>query len=207
MRETFKNAVIQNIGKIIAGLIVTTLIGVFTTIVIEPVKQVANMPGEVKEWQQSFEQKQLQFESRQMQFLNTLEKQTQTDSVIYKQLERINQSNDLIETEMVVVKTKIATIRDELPALHQRFNDIENTVKNAKELGNFAQQTPHSKFIERFSQRRQQKEWQRHSKYYDKIRSRNPRLMLLDSLDNAQSLNIAYQSSFNSYYNEQQTTN
>nr|WP_321405889.1 hypothetical protein [uncultured Carboxylicivirga sp.] len=138
MRETFKNAVIQNIGKIIAGLIVTTLLGVFTTIVVEPVKQVINMPNEVRESLQGFDKKQQQFESRQMQFFNTLEKQSQADTAIYKQLEKLNKSSDLLHTEMAVVKTKIATIRDELPALHQRFNDIENTVKNAQALSDFA---------------------------------------------------------------------
>jgi predicted nucleic acid-binding Zn-ribbon protein len=141
MRETFKNAVIQNIGKIIAGLIVTTLFGVFTTIVIEPVKQVVNMPGEVREAMQGLNQKQQKVESRQMMLFNTLEKQTQTDSAIYKQLEKLNKSNDLLHTEMAVVKTKIATIRDEIPALHQRFNDIENTVKNAQSLSDIAYQS------------------------------------------------------------------
>nr|WP_321453590.1 hypothetical protein [uncultured Carboxylicivirga sp.] len=138
MRETFKNAVIQNIGKIIAGLIVTTLLGVFTTIVVEPVKQVINMPGEVKESLQGFEKKQQQFESSQLQIFNILDKQSNADTAIYKQLEKLNKSSDLLHTEMAVVKTKIATIRDELPALHQRFNDIENTVKNAQELSDFA---------------------------------------------------------------------
>ncbi|MGQ1786351.1 hypothetical protein [Saccharicrinis sp. GN24d3] len=209
MRETFKNAVIQNIGKIIAGLIVTTLLGVFTTIVIEPVKQVVNMPGEVREAMHGLNNKQQQLESRQMMLFKTLEKQSETDSAIFKQLEKLNSTNIVFTKEMSVIQAKLATIRDELPALHQRFNDIENTVKNIRSYGDYAHQPTATKFTkERFNHWRQQKEWQRNRyKYYDKIRSRNPRLMYLDSLNNAQSLNIAYQSSFNSYYNEQQTTN
>lgn len=138
MREKFKNAVIENMGKIIAGLLVAAIVGVFTTIVVEPIKQVVQLPGEVRGWQQDFESRQVDFESRQITFLKSLEKQTQADSTIFKQLEKLNKSNDLIEVEVAVIKTKIATIGDELPVLHQRFNDIENTMKNAQSFSDYA---------------------------------------------------------------------
>ncbi|MBR8534426.1 hypothetical protein KDU71_02555 [Carboxylicivirga sediminis] len=154
MRETFKNAVINNIGRIIAGLIVTAVLGVISTIVVEPVKEVVNMPGEVKEALQDLGQKQQQLESRQIQLFNTLDKQSKADSAIYQQLEKLNKSNGMLQKEVSVVNTKLAIIRDELPALHERFNDIENTVKNIRTYSDYA-----------------------------------------------------YQPSFNSYFNEQQTTN
>ncbi len=134
MRERFTNAVIDNMGKLIAGLVVTIIIGVFTTIVIEPVTEVVNMPGEVRESLKGFEHKQQEFEARQILFMKSLESQSKVDSMVYKQLEKLNKSNDLIQTEVAIVKTKIATIRDELPSLHQRFNDIENTVRNSQYL-------------------------------------------------------------------------
>lgn len=200
MKDLFKNAIANNIGRLVAGLLFTLLVGFFTTVLVEPVMKVVEIPNQISELQHNFDNSMQSFQSSHKQLIKSVHKQSQTDSVIQTELEKLNRSHKSLKREVAIVQTKLGIIKDELPALHQRFSDIENTVKHAQALNEFTASSNANIFSrERFDNWRQNKNKNPrvHSQYYGKIRSRFPRLLYQDSLKRAQSHNIAYQS-FNS---------
>ncbi|WP_075603115.1 hypothetical protein [Saccharicrinis aurantiacus] len=195
MKELFKNALVNNVGRLVAGLLFTIVLGTITSVVIEPVKKVVEIPNQISELQGNFDNNMLSFQSSQKQFVESLEKQALTDSVIQTELEKINLSHKSLSREVAIVQTKLGTIKDELPALHQRFSDIENTVKHAQAINEFTASFNSNKFKSgRFNA------WRKGITIPLKVNvqyDNYPIVVYQDTLNNIQLQDIAYQS-FNS---------
>ncbi len=146
MKELFKNAIVNNFGRLVAGLLFTLIIGAITSSIIEPVKNVVNQHKTVIGWQQKIDKKLQTIEDSQGQFSTTIKKQSQTDSIVFNEFEKLNKSQQLLQREVAIVQTKLGAIKDELPALHQRFSDIENTVKHAQALNEFTYNYSNTQF-------------------------------------------------------------
>ncbi|MCT4587290.1 MAG: hypothetical protein N4A71_05665 [Carboxylicivirga sp.] len=173
-----KNAFINNAVRIIFAAIIG-LITIAYAACKEPVQEIFSLPGQMNEMQ-------AQMTSNDQLLMNVLNEQRRTDSVILEQIVKLQTSDNTLRVEVGTIKTYMHAIKDELPALHQRFNDIENTVKNAQGFSEYASKESMNPIYnkEKFNIWRQNKELRQHSRFYDKICSRNPRLQTINTANN-----------------------
>lgn len=122
MKPTLKDAISNNIAKLIAGGIISLLSMVFTW-AITPVKEIVAVP-------RTLIQIQGDFELRQQSLLKALEDQRQADSIMFCQIKELQQANKSNFRELGIIKSKVSAIGSEFPALHRRFSDIEQAVAN-----------------------------------------------------------------------------
>lgn len=133
MKETIKTAIANNLIRVmIAGLV--GLLTLAFTWCKEPVREVMSLPGQMKEVQSEMKQIKSDMQSNHDLFMNALAKQSKTDSVILDQIVKLQTSDQQLRVEVGTIKSYMAAIKDELPALHKRFNDIEDAVNNTNSL-------------------------------------------------------------------------
>jgi len=126
MKSTIKTAITNNLVRILIATIVGLLSLAFTWCK-QPIEEVMSLPGQMQGMQ-------TEMTSNQEVFLKALDAQRKTDSVILNQIVKLQASDQQMQVEVGTIKSYMAVIKDELPVLHKRFNDIEEAVNNTNNL-------------------------------------------------------------------------
>ncbi len=129
MTNQLKTSIINNVGRLIAGGLIT-LISMLFTWAITPVREIVAIP-------RTLETIQKDFEHRQTNLIASLNKQRQADSVMYQQISQLQTADKRSYRDLGIIKSKVNVIRNEFPALHKRFDDIEEAVANTSLAWNF----------------------------------------------------------------------
>lgn len=126
MQKQFLTLLKDNLSRLIVGALIS-LFTMLCTWAMAPVKELISIPKTLTEMQ-------AQIEKRQDCFIETLEKQRETDSILFEQVATLQASTQTMHTEIGTIKSKVNAIREEFPILHKRFNDIEEAVGNTRNL-------------------------------------------------------------------------
>jgi len=122
MNETIKTAIINNLVRIAFLGIVALCALVYHTIE-APVMKVMHMT-------ENFEQVQEQIENNDSLLQHILKDIDKKDSTFFMHIGKLQDSDQALTIEVGTIKTCMQAIREEIPALHKRFNDIEQAVSN-----------------------------------------------------------------------------
>lgn len=122
---SFKASIINNIGRLIAGGIIS-LVTMFFTWAITPVQVIVRIP-------ETLEQMQTDFSAKQGYMIIALAKQREADSLLFAEICSLQKDNAIYQREIGIVKSKVNAVAGEFPELHRRFADIEEAVANQGE--------------------------------------------------------------------------
>jgi hypothetical protein len=122
MTPTFKDAISNNVAKLIAGGLISLLSMIFTW-AFTPVREIIAVP-------RTLIQIQGDFENRQQTMLKALDNQRKADSIIFCQIKELQIANKDNYRQLGIIKSKVNAIGSQFPMLHQRFSDIEQAVAN-----------------------------------------------------------------------------
>ncbi len=120
MKEKLKTAILNNIGRVLVGLVMLLI-----TWGVAPVKELIQVPKQMEILQKDFK-------TSQQHFISVLDKQQKTDSCLLQEVVNLKKTDQAVSTDVGTLKSKLVAIQEEFPVLHQRFNDIEQAVANTR---------------------------------------------------------------------------
>lgn len=147
-----KDSIKSHLAKFIAGGLIS-LLSMFFTWAITPVKVIVKIPQTLEVMQRDFAQK-------QNSVMFAIEEQRKADSAMLIQITELQTASNSYQKEIGTIKTKVSAVAKEFPVLHRRFIDIEEAVANQTVNINVQQPFLNSNHNQNFSTR-----WKQTNRY------------------------------------------